>query len=337
MNREKILVALSGGIDSAATVLMLREEGFEVEGLYIDMLGSAEARNQASNVARRLAIKLHVENITEEFNRKIITHTLNEHTSGRTPSPCAICNPLIKWEVTQRVADRLGIWKFATGHYVRVIDSAVYKGVDPAKDQSYYLWGVAPKTLSRAITPLGSLTKREVRDYLHAHDGFVDLALAGESMSICFIGRTPYNEFLARNLDVKAGETVDQSGNVVGTHGGYQLYTIGQKRGFTGGGAVIAVDVERNRIVTSAEPRILYTDTILLRDWVIHHHARRLHIKVRGIGRNPQSEVVGLEQPDDGTLRITLAEPDAWAVAQGQPVVLYAGDRVIGGGIAIVP
>lgn len=329
-----ILVALSGGIDSAATVLMLREHGFSPVGLYIDMLGSENARNQAIDVARMLNIELIIEDIADEFRNKIIDFTLGEHQSGRTPSPCAMCNPLIKWAVTERVADRLGIFNIATGHYVRIENGAIRQGIDPTKDQSYYLWGLTAQTLKRALTPLGGYTKLQVREYLRSHGGFDMLASGGESMSICFIGKTPYNEFLSQNLQIKEGDVVDTEGVTIGRHNGYQLYTIGQKKGFTGGGAVIRVDAQRNVIVTTTDQTQLYTNQITIRDWVMHHQTEApLNVKVRGLGRNPQSFVQEITRHDDLTMTITLAATDAWAVADGQPLVLYCGDMVVGGGI----
>lgn len=334
---QRILVALSGGIDSAAAVLMLREQGYAVTGLYIDMLGSMEQRNMAADVAKRLGIDLIIENVAVEFRTKIIEYTLAEHRAGRTPSPCAVCNPVIKWAVTERVADRIGIYWIATGHYVRTIGGAVYKGVDPAKDQSYYLWGLAPETLNRALTPLGEYTKIEVREYLRRHDGFDDLATGGESMSICFLGGTTYSDFLRQNLTISPGETVDQSGQVVGTHDGYQLYTVGQKKGFTGGGALLSVDVEHNRIITTKHPESLYTDHLNVRNCIVHTSQTLvgLSVKVRGIGRNPQGVISHVESLGSNTWLITLNQADAWAVAEGQPIVFYDGDRVVGGAIVV--
>lgn len=334
---EPILVALSGGIDSAATVLLLKERGYRVTGVYIDMLGDETARNKAIDVARRLGIELHVENIVEEFHQKIISHTLSEHMAGRTPSPCARCNSLIKWDVALRVADRIGINRIATGHYVRVIDGSIHKGIDPAKDQSYYLWGLKSTTLARAVTPLGEFTKQQVREYLGRHAGFEDLATSGESMGICFVGRMPYGEFLRRNMNVTSGDVVDSSGDVIGCHDGYQLYTIGQKRSFTGGGAVSGIDPVNNRITTVAQQQsiALYSKRITIKNYILHRMVAPVgcRIKIRGIGRNPQSVVTNVEILTEGRLLVELGEADAWAVASGQPLVFYDGDCVVGGGI----
>lgn len=335
---QKILVAISGGIDSTASVFMLREQGFTPVGLYIDMLGDAAALERVTELAQRLAIPLRVEHIADEFRHKIIEHTLSEHAQGRTPSPCAVCNPLIKWDVTRRVADELGIYHFATGHYVRIVDGAVCTGVDPTKDQSYYLWGVSPDVLLRARTPLGGYTKKQVREYLAQHAGFENLAGSGESMSICFLEGGSYNRFLIDNLECRSGEVVDLEGRVVGTHDGFQLYTIGQKKGFTGGGSVVAVDVRLNRLVVSRDVADLYTDQIIIRDLVLHQSidlARGVMVKVRGLGRNPQSVVTELTYRADGSVLVQLAERDAFAVAAGQPLVFYDDDMVLGGGIVM--
>lgn len=332
---EQILVAISGGIDSTATVLMLREQGYDVSGLYIDMLGDDMSTNRVRMVAQRLGIELYVEDVREEFRHEVIEYTLREHQAGRTPSPCAICNPMIKWAVTQRVADRLGIWRFATGHYVRIIDGFVHKGIDPAKDQSYYLWGLSSDTLHRAITPLGYYTKLQIREYLGRYADFAEMSKGGESMSVCFVGKGSYGGFLRENLSIVEGKVVDRSGVCIGEHSGYQLYTIGQKRGFTGGGAVVGVDPRSNSVITTDDAESLYSDTITVRDWVVHCDLAKwdVQVKVRGVGRNPQSQVRRIEKQMDGMLRVELMAADAWAVAQGQPLVLYMGDMVVGGGI----
>ncbi|CDN30922.1 tRNA-specific 2-thiouridylase MnmA [Mucinivorans hirudinis] len=330
---EQVLVALSGGIDSAATALMLRDRGFHITGLYIDMVGTGASA--AQRVARGLGIELVVENVEELFREQIINHTLAEHQAGRTPSPCTVCNRLIKWDVVSKVADRLGIEKFATGHYVRIINSLIHKGIDPAKDQSYYLWSVPPAILQRAITPLGDFTKKQVREYLSRHKEFEELAAGSESMSICFLGTKTYGEFLQSNLPCRAGEVVDMQGNVIGEHAGYQLYTIGQKRGFTGAGAVARIDVAANRVVTTREP--LLSSRITIDDWVLHQSLGELSdisIKIRGLGRNPQSAPKSVSCVGDKMV-VELAAADAFAVAAGQPLVFYRGEALLGGGIII--
>lgn len=335
MNR--VLVALSGGIDSAAVSLMLRADGYRVQALYIDMLGDVTARAKAIDMARRLGIELHIEDVRSQFKRSIVDFTLAEHQLGRTASPCAVCNPAIKWATLLQVADRLGIEKIATGHYVRIEHSKgeyfINKGVDPSKDQSYYLWALDQRVLSRAITPLGSMTKREVRAHL-LDEGFSDLSTSGESMGLCFMQGRSYADFLRHALDPQKGDVVDHHGQVVGDHDGYQLYTIGQKRGFRSAtpGEVRRIDPAVNKIEIG--PALMCTE-LWVENFVLHEswplNGDGLSIKIRGIGRNPQGEAhLNIV---DHRLHITLCQDKAWAVCAGQPVVIYRGDRVVGGGV----
>lgn len=353
--REKVLVALSGGLDSAAVVLMLKESLYDVEALYLDITGSAPALQKARDVAQILGVRLHVESAGDYFSRTIIDYLLAEHQAGRTPSPCGRCNPLIKWEMVCRVASRMGIQKVATGHYVRLgeLDGipTIRRGVDPVKDQSYYLWGVGREFLDRAILPLGSMTKLEVRKYLH-NRGFDVLSSSQESMSLCFLEvegqRVGYNEFLRHHLGsaLRRGEVRDVAGRTVGYHDGYQLYTPGQKRGFeitipAPHGAVYSV-VEtlplENILIVSDLQEDLYRTTIICKGMVSNHLetllcADDISVVVRGLGRNPEGYAQSIELIDLDAFRITLPDKGAWAVAPGQPVVFYKGDMVVAGAI----
>lgn len=331
---SKILVALSGGLDSAAVVLMLREQGFDVEALYIDMIGCQASRLRAIELAAKLDVTLHIENVEREFCTQIIQHTLSEHQAGRTPSPCARCNPQIKWRTLSAVADRLAIEKIATGHYIGIVQRGdrffVASALDPIKDQSYYLWALDQDILSRAVTPLGGFLKRDVRAFL-ADRGFGSLALGGESMGLCFLRGQSYTDFLATNLPVALGQVRNTLGEVVGEHNGFQLYTIGQKRGFVSSelGEVRAIEPSTNRVVVGES---LYAKKLYLTDCVINSlDFDHIWVKVRGLGRNPQGEV-RVERYGD-CLLVCLLEDQAWAPAAGQPVVLYSSDLLVAGGL----
>lgn len=332
---SKILVALSGGLDSAAVVLMLRDKGFQIEALYIDMTGSEESRSKAVELAERLDVRLHIENVEHKFRTQIVDFALSEHQCARTPSPCALCNPQIKWSTLVAVADRLGIEKIATGHYVNIVKRGerffISVGVDPAKDQSYYLWALDQSVLSRAITPLGALFKRDVRTFL-AERGFEALASGGESMGLCFLEGQSYNEFIASHLPISPGEVLNVDGEVMGTHDGFQLYTVGQKRGFRAEarGEVRSIDHVLNRLVVG-EP--LYATDLILTNCVVNTlDADRIRVKVRGLGRNPEG-YASVEFRGD-CLYVHLIDDKAWAPAAGQPVVLYSDDILIAGGDA---
>lgn len=197
-------MALSGGMDSAATVLWLREAGYRPRALFLDLLDSDTQRRQVQAAAEALGVALHIEPCAELFRHEIIGHTLAEHAAGRTPSPCARCNGRIKWRLLADTADRLGIFHIATGHYVRTIHheghSYFRRGADPAKDQSYYLWEVPEATIRRALLPLGDYTKEEVRRILRERYRLTELSARRESMGLCFLNGMRYGAFLQAHL-----------------------------------------------------------------------------------------------------------------------------------------
>lgn len=357
---KKILVALSGGIDSAAAVLLLRRQGWQTEALYLDITGDPRELSNARQTAAALNVDLHVEDVAGAFEDKIINYIISEHAAGRTPSPCAMCNPHIKWLALAEVADRLGIEHIATGHYVRIgCENGIYyinRGVDPSKDQSYYLWALGQPTLRRAVTPLGGYTKTEVREFLAAQ-GMTTLARSRESMGICFLKGKSYENFLNQNLEryISAGDVVDRNGTRIGTHSGYPLYTVGQKKGFSvdipSGDAdsdlsfandpfrIISVDPAVNRLTASRNPDDLYS-AVLWGAGLKTPDLRRLtassdlRVVIRGIGRNPEGTCRVIPEKE-GLFRVELHGGKAWAAAPGQPMVFYEGERVVGGAFLV--
>lgn len=348
-----VLVALSGGTDSAAAVLLLREAGYRPRALFLDMLDDERTREQARHTARQVNTDLIVEPCAERFQAEVVAYVLREHAAGRTPSPCTHCNPRIKWRLLVEAADRLGIRHIATGHYVQTErydgHACFRRGIDPAKDQSYYLWEIPEGWIERALLPLGSFTKEEVRRRLREQYGLEPLATQRESMGTCFTAGKRYDVFLRQTLPpeiMTPGEITDVQGRVIGTHEGYPFYTAGQKRGFTllptaapqgGAWAVQRIEARENRIVV-CRPEELYSRTLWLSAWrtvsptALFHHPEQLRVVVRGLGRNPQGGCT-LQVEESGLLRVTLTDDRAWAVMPGQPVVFYQGDCVVGGGI----
>lgn len=352
MSRNKdILVALSGGLDSAAAVLFLREAGYRPRALFLDMLDSEEARWQAAEAADVLGVELIVEPCVDLFRQEVIDYVLAGHATGLTPAPCSRCNPRIKWRLLAEAADRLGIFHIATGHYVRTIlhnNGYFYfrRGVDSAKDQSYYLWDVPESMIRRAVLPLGNYTKAEVRDILKERYGLTELVRRRESMGVCFLNGETYGEFLRTHLPeelLRTGEVVDLSGKIIGHHEGCPLYTAGQKRGFTlfddihKGMAVVGMDIKQNRVIAGPD-EALYRRKMILKEWrsvypeELFGRAGDLRIRIRGIGRNPEGGC-RLQALNDGRLYVILLQDKAWAPMPGQPAVFYLDDRVVGGGI----
>lgn len=342
---KKVLVAFSGGLDSAATALILYERGYRVTAVTFDLTGDVESVESTRRLADRLKIPLIIEDVQEEFRQKVQRYFIDSYMRGETPAPCSVCNPQIKWEVLRRVADRERIPLIATGHYVRITEHSgfhyVLQGVDPVKDQSYYLWDLDQEILRRAITPLGEFTKMQVRELMDFWE-FTDLTTKKESMGVCFLDRAGYAGFLRKNVPemdrLIGGQVVDSNGQIIGTHSGYPFYTIGQKRGFTLENLpderyVLEIDAPNNRLIVG-DLQGLYTDTLYIRHARIIHPDEffatdRLQVKVRGLGINPEGFCTVLPTADG--IRVHIPSK-AYAPAKGQPVVFYIDGRVVGGG-----
>lgn len=340
--QKRILVGVSGGIDSTATILLLKEAGYSVEALFIDMLDCEVSRQSVGALCERLGVRLHIASCSELFQSEVVAKVVDIHRRGETPSPCTLCNPLVKFSTLKSYADNLGIEYLATGHYINIEeqDSWYYvkQGVDPVKDQSYYLYSLGQDILSRTITPLGVYTKLEVRAML-LERGYTELAKGSESQGVCF-AKQGYREFLQENLSPTMGDVLDVDGNKIGLHGGYALYTIGQKRGFALDSVhsqlpeVVSVNSSDNTI-TVGEP--LLVSEILIKEAWFHPYSSTEPIiaKNRGLGRNP-SQSVEVEQiaPAIYKIKLNLEENSElfWAPASGQPTVLFQNGRVVGGG-----
>lgn len=342
---KKVLVAVSGGLDSAATVLLLKRQGFEVAAVTLDMIGNNDNLAVVHDLCARMDIPLFTEDVRGRFAENVADYFLQEYMRGRTPAPCSVCNPQIKWKILSEVADREGYHYISTGHYVNITEHNgrryISKGCDVVKDQSYYLWDLGQEILSRAMTPLGERTKSEIRLIMNA-SGFGDLSVKKESMGVCFLGKGGHTELLEREVSgierLRNGEVVDRSGVVIGRHSGYPFYTVGQKRGFEttsqGDHYILRIDAENNRLTVGKIEDLYFNRLRLGRVRIIDQNefltSEKIKIKIRGLGLNPRGYcAVSLE---NGRFTVTIKDP-AYAPAPGQPVVFYIDDRVIGGGI----
>lgn len=353
LNNKRVLVGMSGGVDSTATCLMLLEQGYDVVGVTMrtwDNPASFSTPGQvepdyiveARALATRLGIEHHVADEREDFRRVIVQHFMDEYMQGRTPNPCVMCNPLFKFRVLGEWADRLGCAYVATGHYsqLEVVDGCTYIkiGNDEKKDQSYFLWRLGQDVLRRVLFPLGGYTKGEVRDYLK-EKGFEAKSAEGESMEICFI-EGDYRDFLRQQIPdidtrIGQGKFVDAAGHTLGAHQGFPFYTIGQRKGLgvaLGKPAyVIKLNPQKNTVmlgdVEELKAEHMLTEPPL---WVNEAEAMKsqeLTVRIRYRSQPIPCEVKPLE---DGRLLVHfLAE--ASAVTPGQSAVFYIGDRVVGG------
>ncbi len=332
MQRPKVVLGFSGGIDSVAAVDILRTQGYDVVALTLDMCGDCNVISKAKESADILNVKIEIADVKSLFNREIKEYFTAEYIAGRTPAPCTRCNPEIKWKSLLEYANNNSIEYIATGHYFRIVEHNgrlyVAKAADPKKDQSYYLWGLSQDVLSRAITPMADKIKSEVRQVS---------TIKRESMGVCFLDGRRYSDYIREICgEFPVGNIVDKDGNIISQHCGIAHYTIGQKRGegIPANSSIIAIDKSRNELIIG-EDKDLYHLKLIIKDCNIVDRKELLEsndisVMIRGIGRNPEGYASKIEPYDDGFL-IHLSSP-AWACAAGQPVVLYRGSRVIGGG-----
>jgi len=370
MSRKgKVLVAMSGGIDSTVTALMLHEQGYEVVGITMktwDYTNSGGSKKETGccnldsfNDARMAAVQHgfphYILDIRDEFGSFVVDDFVNEYLAGRTPNPCVLCNTHIKWRALLKRADALGCDFIATGHYGKVYQHengrfVVSKGVDETKDQSYVLWGLQQDLLSRTLLPLGGYRKTEIRQ-MAMDFGYPELAKKSESYEICFVPDNDYRGFLKRKVDgleerVSGGLFVDKDGNVLGKHKGYPFYTIGQRKG-------LDIALGKPAFVTAIDPD---TNTVVLGDEVdLEKEDMQVGkinwIKYDGIAGEMEA-VTKIRYKDKGTLSVLYPGPvetrhalslqdnltvrfyeKAKGIAPGQSAVFYEGDDVIGGGI----
>lgn len=354
----RILVAMSGGVDSSVAAVMLHEEGYEVIGLTMKTwdYASAGANSKETgccsldsiNDARALAVGYgmphYILDIRDEFGDFVIDNFVDEYLAGRTPNPCVLCNTHIKWEALLKRADKLDCEFIATGHYanIRLQDNGRYvisKGKDENKDQSYVLWGVSQKNLARTRFPLGSFTKAEIRQ-MALDMGQQELANKSESYEICFVPDNDYRAFLKHRVpdleaEVDGGDFVLTNGTKVGKHKGYPFYTIGQRRGL---GIALGQPMFVTQIMPESNTVVLGTEDELQRSEAM---VRNLNlIKYESIPE-PLEAITKIRYKDAGAMshiqqigehmKVNFAHA-VYGVAPGQSAVFYEGNDLLGGG-----
>ncbi len=350
---SRVLVAMSGGVDSSVAAAMLVEEGHEVIGVTMKTFCYSEIPTHgktccgldgimdAKRVASSLGIAHYVFDVEEDFTRDVIDDFVSEYAQGRTPNPCVRCNSNTKFRDLLARGTALGCARIATGHYVRMAhtgdEAALLRGLDDAKDQSYFLWGLPPEILPRLLFPLGDLTKGEVRERARS----LELATAEkpESQEICFVPTGDYRDLLRKRLGsvhpaLEPGQIVRSDGSVLGQHGGFAGFTVGQRRGLGGGFPepmfVLAVRPDTKEVVVGTRDE-LFGASVAVRElnWLTTAPSPGDEVTVQLRYRAPAVSATVVDVGADLKLALGAAQP---AITPGQSAVVFDGPRVLGGG-----
>ena len=354
---SRVLLAMSGGVDSSVAAFLLQQAGYEVIGVtlkmwsyektYLGKTGATSDNNfiqEAQTLAKQLNIEHYVVDIQEEFARTIIQNFVDEYFAGRTPNPCVLCNPTMKFGTLLQYADQLGCDKVATGHYLRVKNENgryfVCRGKDITKDQSYVLWKMSQAQLSRCIFPLGAFTKEEVKTMAHKF-GITSIAEKRESYDVCFIPNGDYGVFLQMQRPemcerLRGGIICDKNGKWLGKHRGYPFYTIGQRKGLEVAVGypiyVTHLDPENNKVFLG-EKEDLLSQTLFVTDVNLSKYEHlpnnyRAIVRIRYKDAGTMATITQVEN----RLRCDFDTPVS-AVTPGQSAVFYENEDVVGGGI----
>ena len=343
---RRVLLGMSGGTDSSVAALLLQDAGYEVTGItfrFYEKDGNTEYLDDARDLCSRLGIPHLISDQREAFRNTIIDYFIREYMAGRTPVPCTLCNNYLKWPLLRQLADEMGIYHLATGHYVqkRCIDGHwhIVNGADEDKDQSFFLWGLPQDIMERMLLPMGDLTKTRVREIAEER-GFLKAAKKKDSIGVCFCPMD-YRSFLRKEVAavINKGRFFDEQGNFIAWHEGYPFYTIGQRRG-------LGIDLNRAVFVKEiipSENKVILGDLkslekteMRLKDWNIINPSLLLGkddviVKIRYRKQANRCTVTLLP---DNTLHVQLHEP-LTAIAAGQAAAFYRDDVVLGGGIII--
>ena len=351
--KKRVVLGMSGGVDSSVAAVLLKEQGYEVIGVFMknwdeeDENGVCMADEDYKDVvavAEQLNIPYYSINFVKEYWERVFQYFLSEYRLARTPNPDVMCNKEIKFKVFLEYAEKLGADYIATGHYARLIEDEngqkiMLKGVDDNKDQTYFLSGLTQKQLEKVLFPLGEYQKSEIREIAQKYD--LKTANKKDSTGICFIGERNFNEFLSKYLPAQKGDIVDIDGKKLGTHNGLMYYTIGQRKGIGLGNSkdgtgepyfVVDKKLETNElIVAQGDDKLLYSKALIANNFnFINPIEFPFECGVKF--RYRQKDVKGIiTKINDDEYRIDFEEPQR-AVTLGQIAVIYKGDICLGGG-----
>jgi len=337
---QKILLGMSGGVDSTVAAVLLQREGYDVVGVYMKLHDNEtyheENFRRVKIVAEYLGIEVHFHDLSEPFKQHVYDYFVEGYQSGITPNPCVICNRMIKFGEMVVFADSLGINYVATGHYLRTDGSFIYQAKDRSKDQSYFLAEVRKEVVPRLRFPLGEWQKEEVKAFAAEIPVLQSFATQKESSEICFV-EGAYTEILEKHMNIdQEGEVLDSDGNVVGRHKGYMHYTIGKRRGFSVHGAhdphyVMHLDPERNQITVGTHEKLSESE-FAIRQINLFDALDDFECDVKVRYRTQAIPAHVTIHGDEGC--VTLSKP-VFGLAKGQFAVFYQGEKLLGGGIIV--
>jgi len=348
---ERVLVAMSGGVDSSVAAAVLVRQGYDVVGATMKLFChdtdlpdrpccSLDSVNDARRICEQLGIPHYVLNLESAFGRDVVQDFVDEYARGRTPIPCVRCNTFTKFRDLLRKADAIDARWIATGHYAQVHDGVLHRGLDRAKDQSYFLWGIERGVLSRMMLPVGAQSKAQTRQVAHEL-GLELIAEKPESQDICFVPDGDHTRIIARTLGNDApslarGPFVRRDGSIAGEHDGFARYTVGQRRGLPGGFAepmfVVEIRPATREVVIGPREELLGRGLVAREmNWLVDALPVGSEVDVQIRHRNVPSRAVIVRVAD---CEVELAfESPVVAISPGQSVVLYDGTRVLGGGV----
>ncbi len=337
-NAQKVICAMSGGVDSSVAAALLKGAGADVTGVFLklaDVPRFQKGEKIARKVAKNLKIPLLVLDLRKEFQKRIIIEFLKEYKAGRTPNPCVICNREIKFEFLLKKTKKLNADYMATGHYARLQREKLYKGKDKEKDQSYFLWQLGQKQLRHILFPVGNYTKKEVREL--AKKLKLPIFEIPESQEICFI-QTTINNFLKKHLKSKPGQIINTKGKALGQHQGLWFYTIGQRKGIKlSGGPYYVLDknLKKNLLIVTKNEKDLYKKEFLVKNinWISGREPKlplKVQAKIRYRHQGASATITKILHSTSYILK--FARPQR-AITPGQSAVFYKGEELLGGGI----
>ena len=339
-NKKKVLVGMSGGVDSSVAALLLKRAGFEVVGAHMKCwdydepeCSGSEDEKAARLAASHIGIPFYVFDFQKEYKRKVFDYFLKEYKAGRTPNPDVMCNKFIKFGLFFEKALELGFDYIATGHYARINKGRLLKGKDKDKDQSYFLAFIKPSVLKRVIFPLGKYTKKEVRKM--AERAKLPTALRPDSQGLCFVGEVKMESFLKRYIKQKPGLIADAAGKTIGRHNGLWFYTIGQRKGIGLAGGpyfVLEKDLENNVLVVTKNEQDLLKKELTAKNinWLAGNFQKssdRVKVMIR-YRQKPTLATLSLRS----ATKVVFDKPQR-AITPGQSVVFYKNQQLLGGGV----